>query len=216
MTINPDVQQKAQAEIDRVIGPNRLPTIQDRSQLPYIEAIVKEVLRWHPVAPMALPHCSTEDDIVEGYWIPKGSMLFANVWHFTHDPNVYAEPERFNPDRFLATNGHTPEPDPHNFAFGFGRRVCPGRILADNALFLNIAQSLAVFAVSKARDAAGNEIEPAVKFLPGVVSHPAPYVNRIEARSPKHAEMIRALERRFPWRESDWETVERSYQARSA
>jgi len=216
MTINPAVQQKAQAEIDRVIGPNRLPTASDRDQLPYIDAIVKEVLRWHPVAPMALPHCSTEDDVVEGYWIPKGSMLFANVWHFTHDPNVYAEPERFNPDRFLAINGHTPEPDPHNFAFGFGRRVCPGRILADNALFLNIAQSLAVFTVSKAKDAAGKEIEPEVKFLPGVVSHPAPYVNRIEARRAKHAEMIRGLERRYPWRESDWKTAERSHQARSA
>jgi cytochrome P450 len=80
MTAFPEVQRKAQEEIDRVIGGDRLPTSSDRPNLPYIEATVKEVLRWHPVAPMALPHTSTADDEFEGYFIPKGSMLFANVW----------------------------------------------------------------------------------------------------------------------------------------
>jgi len=208
MTITPSIQVKAQAELDRVIGASRLPTIEDRDQLPYIEAIVKEVLRWHPVAPMALPHLSTEDDVIEGYYIPKDTMIFANVWHFTHDPAIYADPHTFNPDRFL---GEVPEPDPHTVAFGFGRRICPGRILADNALFLNIAQSLSVFSISKAKDAAGNDIEPVVKFLPGVVSHPAPFVNSIKPRSAHHEAMIRSLERKYPWKESDWATVEQSY-----
>lgn len=80
MTIYPDVQKRAQEEIDRVVGNNRLPTLTDRDHLPYINAVVKETLRWHPVAPMGLPHQSTEDDVCEGYFIPKGSMLFANVW----------------------------------------------------------------------------------------------------------------------------------------
>lgn len=80
MSISPDVQRKAQEEIDRAIGKNRLPTLADRPSLPYIDAIVKEVLRWHPVAPMGLPHTSTADDVCEGYFIPEGSMLFANVW----------------------------------------------------------------------------------------------------------------------------------------
>ena len=80
MTEFPDIQRTAQQEIDRVVGHNRLPTASDRPNLPYIEAMVKEVLRWHPVAPMGLPHTSTADDICEGYFIPKGSMLFANVW----------------------------------------------------------------------------------------------------------------------------------------
>ena len=80
MTVFPDAQRKAQEEIDRVIGQNRLPSFEDRENLPYIDATVKEVLRWHPVAPMGLPHTSTEDDVCEGYFIPKGSMLFANVW----------------------------------------------------------------------------------------------------------------------------------------
>lgn len=214
MMIYPEVQKKAQAEIDQVIGTKRLPKIEDRANLPYIEAIVLEVLRWHPVAPMALPHCTTEDDTIEGYYIPKGSMVFANVWHFTHDPAVYSDPEKFKPERYFATKGREPEPDPHMFSFGFGRRVCPGRILADNALFLNIAQSLAVFSINKATDASGNVIEPAVKFLPGVVSHPAPYETSIKPRSPEHEHLIRSLERTYPWRESDWERVEASYKAR--
>ena len=76
----PEVQQKAQEEIDRVVGQDRLPTFKDRKDLPYIEATVKEVLRWHPVGPMAIPHTSTEDDICEGYLIPKGAMLLPNIW----------------------------------------------------------------------------------------------------------------------------------------
>lgn len=80
MTIGPKFQRKAQEEIDRVVGPSRLPTIADRDLLPYVEAIIKEVLRWHPVAPMGIPHSSTDDDICDGYFIPKGSMLLANIW----------------------------------------------------------------------------------------------------------------------------------------
>lgn len=80
MTAFPDTQRMAQEEIDRVVGHDRLPTVSDRLNLPYTEAMVKEVLRWHPVAPMGLPHTSTADDVCEGYFIPKGFMLFANVW----------------------------------------------------------------------------------------------------------------------------------------
>lgn len=80
MTVYPEVQKKAREEIDRVIGPDRLPTVADREKLPYINATVKEVLRWQPVAPMGLPHTSTAEDVCLGHRIPKGSMLLANVW----------------------------------------------------------------------------------------------------------------------------------------
>lgn len=80
MTVFPEVQKKAQEEIDRVVGRDRLPNSSDRPNLPYIDATVKEVLRWHPVAPMGLPHTSTADDVCEGYFIPKDSMVFPNVW----------------------------------------------------------------------------------------------------------------------------------------
>ncbi|KAI1209572.1 putative cytochrome P450 oxidoreductase OrdA-like protein [Annulohypoxylon truncatum] len=202
MTVYPEIQQKAQEEIDRVVGQYRLPNMADREHLPYIEATVKEVLRWHPVAPMALPHTSTDDDICEGYFIPKGSMLLPNVWHFTHDPDVYRDPMIFKPERFLETDGHKPEPDPRMFAFGFGRRICPGRYLADNALYLNIAQSLAMFKISKYLEN-GREISPTIKFEPGVISHPAPFKNVIKPRSPHHEALIRSIEKTYPWKESD-------------
>ena len=78
--MHPEVQTKAQEEIDRVIGTNRVPEIADRPNLPYLDAMVKEVLRWHPVAPMCLPHMTTEEDIIEGYFIPKGTHLVPNIW----------------------------------------------------------------------------------------------------------------------------------------
>lgn len=76
----PDVQLKAREELDRVIEDLRLPTLADRSSLPYINAIWKETLRWNPIAPLALPHVVQQDDEYAGYLIPKGAMIMANVW----------------------------------------------------------------------------------------------------------------------------------------
>ncbi len=124
-----------------------------------------------------------------------------------HDPDVYHDPMTFKPERFLPTEGTIPEPDPHLYAFGFGRRICPGRILADNSLYLNIAQSVAVFSIGKAIEH-GNEIEPVIKFEPGVVSHPVPFKNRIKPRSSHHESLIRSIHTTHPWQKSDSQTLE--------
>ncbi|RAL14762.1 cytochrome P450 [Aspergillus homomorphus CBS 101889] len=195
MALYPEVQHKAQEEIDRVIGPSRLPVESDRPNLPYIDALVKEALRWHPVAPMGIPHRSMEDDICEGYLIPKGSLIIPNIWAFCHDPTGYENPMTFNPGRFLC---ETPERDPHYLAFGFGRRVCPGRTLADSNIFLAIAQTLASCHISKAvRD--GKEMDVCPEFVPGTISHPAPFEVSVTPRSAQYEEMIRALETEHPW-----------------
>lgn len=121
----------------------------------------------------------------------------------------------FKPERFLGTD-NTLEPDPHMYVFGFGRRICPGRILADNALYLTIAQALAVFRIGKAKTVRLTpngakeeivEIEPEVKFQPGVVSHPVPYKTTIEPRSAHHEALIRNIENVYPWQESDAKTL---------
>lgn len=83
MTICPSVQRKAQEEIDRVVGTSRLPGFQDRQDLSYVDALVKEVLRWHPITPMGLPHMTTKDDVCGGYLIPKGAYLLPNMWFVT-------------------------------------------------------------------------------------------------------------------------------------
>jgi cytochrome P450 len=88
LTVYPEVQRKAQAEIDRVIGTGRLPTVADRDNLPYINAIVKEALRWHTVVPLCVPHKTDEDDVVNGFLIPKGALLLPNIWYC---PSVLSE-----------------------------------------------------------------------------------------------------------------------------
>lgn len=203
MALFPEVQLKAQRELDTVIGSHQLPGFKDRENLPYINALVKEVLRWHPVVPMNVAHASSQDDICEGYLIPKGSSILANIWAFTHDEKVYRDPMTFKPERFLVTaeNPH-PERDPHLLIFGFGRRACPGRTLADANIFLSVAQSLAVFHISKpVRN--GEKQDVPLKFLPGVISHPAPFELSITPRSEKHRDLIRSLEQRYPWEKSD-------------
>ncbi|KAB8248624.1 cytochrome P450 [Aspergillus flavus] len=202
MALYPEVQHKAQKEIDRVVDPNKLPTFEDRDTLPYIDAMVKETLRWHPVGPMGVAHLVTEDDIYEGYLIPKGALILPNIWGFTHDPKIYRDPETFRPERFLGDN---PELDPHTLAFGFGRRICPGRLLADATIFLTIAQSLTVFNFSKPE----GEGDLKAEFLPGVISHPALYRLEITPRSAAHEALIRSVEVEHPWEESHAKELEK-------
>ncbi|KGO45758.1 Cytochrome P450 [Penicillium expansum] len=199
----PDIQRHAQAEIDIVVG-SRLPTMSDRQNLPYVDALIKEVMRWHPIAPLGVPHMATEEDEYNGYRIPKGAVLVANIWSFAHDPEIYNEPMKFNPDRFLeCEDGIAPECDPQKVVFGFGRRICPGRFLADASLFLTISKSLAVFDIAKSVGEDGKEIDLPDEFSPGIISHPSPFRVQVRPRS-KHAEMlIRSVELEDPWLEGD-------------
>ncbi|KAG5349725.1 hypothetical protein C0989_002160, partial [Termitomyces sp. Mn162] len=125
MALNPEVMGKAQAEIDSIIGNHRLPTIEDREYLPYIDALTKEVFRWNIPAPLGFPHRLIEDDMHDGYFIPKGTTVLVNIRGILHDPKVYANPHIFNPDRFIPTESQPAEPDPRSVSFGFGRRICP-------------------------------------------------------------------------------------------
>ncbi|KAI0759798.1 cytochrome P450 [Irpex lacteus] len=111
----PDVMRKAQAELDAV------------DDSPYTQAVVREILRWRPPAPLGLPHAMTEDSWFKGYFIPKGSFVLANVW----DSSVYADPDVFRPGRFLDFSGKLQAESAsgtHNghSTFGFGKRICPG------------------------------------------------------------------------------------------
>ncbi|KAI0521821.1 cytochrome protein [Xylaria bambusicola] len=200
MILFPDVQRKAQDEIDRVVGTHRLPTFDDRKSLPYIEALLTEAWRWHSVGPLGVPHASSAEDIVNGYRIPKGSIIVSNIWWYTHDPSVYTDPYIFNPERFMGPN---PQSDPVPYTFGYGRRICPGRFIADSSVWLTIVRSLAVFNISKGLDENGRETEPNVQFLPGLISRPADFKATIKPRSPEHEALIRQLEELHPWEESN-------------
>ncbi|KAF8513314.1 cytochrome P450 [Hysterangium stoloniferum] len=150
MILYPDVQRKAQLEIDSVIGHERLPNFSDRPHLPYISCIIKEVMRWFLVAPTALTHVTTEEDIYRGYRIPLGSLVVPNVWRVMNDPKVYPEPRRFWPERFLPDEKGNIARDPTVVgAFGFGRRVCAGRNLADASIWLMVVSILFSFEIAE-------------------------------------------------------------------
>ncbi|KAI6017136.1 cytochrome P450 [Pisolithus marmoratus] len=189
MTLYPEVQKKAQTEIDAVTRIERLPTFADRESLPYTEALVKEVFRWHATVAIAPPHRVTVDDIHNGYYIPKGTIVISNVWGMLHDPLTYPDPMEFNPDRFLPGEGEPVPTDPRNICFGFGRRICPGMHLADASVWICVAMSLAVFEISKVVEN-GVEITPEVDPLFGFISHPKPFKCSIKARSAKATELI--------------------------
>ncbi|KAI0260545.1 cytochrome P450 [Gloeopeniophorella convolvens] len=188
MTLFPDAQRKAQEEIDRVIGGDRLITIADRNKLPYVNALYLEVLRWATIAPIGLPHKTQTSDTHRGYYIPKGSVIIANIWQMLHDPSVYAKPELFLPERFLETPGKPAEQDPRICAFGFGRRVCPGKQFADISVWLSMAAALSVFRISKVVEG-GVEVVPDVRFEGDIVSRPEEFRCDIKPRS-KQAEVL--------------------------
>lgn len=119
-----------------------------------------------------------------------------------HDPTVYHDPMAFKPERFLEINGREPELDPHDLAFGFGRRICPARILADITLYLSAAQFIAVFNITKSVED-GKEVDVQPKFQPGVISHPEPWKFHIGPRSVAHESLIRSVEEKHPWEPSD-------------
>ncbi|KAG8724486.1 hypothetical protein FRC09_018088 [Ceratobasidium sp. 395] len=174
MTLYPDVQAKAQAEIAAYVG-QRLDTASntmllpgDRSSLPYTSALVRELLRWHPIVNLVMHRSSDLDDcnVVAGgkvYRIPARSPVFVNVWKIVHDPDVYTEPERFMPERYLVDN---PPPEPENYAFGFGR-----------------SNTLANFTITKTKDADGQELLPEENYSAGFLSHPAPFKCTITPRA---------------------------------
>ncbi|KAK7685068.1 hypothetical protein QCA50_011905 [Cerrena zonata] len=187
MMLFPDIQRRAQDEIDRVIGNNRLPRVEDRESLPYVYSVLKEVLRWRPVVPM-VSHSVTQDDIYKGYIIPSGTALVANIWAALHDETIYKDPDVFDPERFLSPRN---EPDSSKFAFGFGRRACPGEAVAHAALFCNVACTLATFDIKKPVDEYGVEIEPIMRWSSGVTSLPHAFKCDIKPRSPRAAQLIR-------------------------
>ncbi|KIK54106.1 hypothetical protein GYMLUDRAFT_249860 [Collybiopsis luxurians FD-317 M1] len=192
MVMHPDVQAKGQEEIDRVIGTDRLPTFEDRRSLPYVESIYREVMRLHPPFPLGISHVSIKDDFYGGYFIPKGCIVVPNLWAMNRDPDMYPEPDKFLPERFL----NSPEGPFFSInkisAFGFGRRACVGRYMADNTVWLCIASTLAMLKVVKAKDDKGIEIPISGEYTHNFLRHPKPYQCSIVPRSLYAKELVLA------------------------
>ncbi|KAH6885032.1 cytochrome P450 [Coprinopsis sp. MPI-PUGE-AT-0042] len=194
----PEVQRKAQACIDAELGDeagSRLPTWGDLERLPYISAIVKEVGRWHSVLPITVPHVSTDDDIYQGSHIPAGTAILANTWAVMHDPATFDDPFEFKPERYLTNDGKI-NPNllgPEDGAFGYGRRICPGRHLSNESLSIMAATLLSCFDILPALDEAGRPKPLELKVTSSMVSVPVDYEVVLKPRTLKHAELIHGL-----------------------
>lgn len=129
----PEVAQRVYVEIQSVTQGLRLPQITDRPQLPYTEAVWKEAVRWRTFFPLGLPHVNLEDEIVRGYFIPKGTVIHQNTRMMVNDPNIWGDPEVFRPERFLEPDA-AQRPNPFTPLFGWGVRVCPGLYFADRVV----------------------------------------------------------------------------------
>ncbi|EJD01786.1 cytochrome P450 [Fomitiporia mediterranea MF3/22] len=191
MLLHPDVQKRAQEELDSVLGKNILPNFNDRPNLPYFNAVIKESLRWQAAAPLAVAHTVSEDDEYNGYLIPAGATIYANVWSVPRDPKEYPEPDKFIPDRWLPTSSKESPRDVLKTYFGFGRRICPGRHFAENSVRTESASILAAFNITKALDENGNSVTPKAEYTPNFLSrHPKPFKYVLEPRSEKIKSVI--------------------------
>ncbi|KAL5478389.1 hypothetical protein ACEPAI_2573 [Sanghuangporus weigelae] len=195
MVLHPDIQRRAQDEVDRMVGKNNLPSFKDRPNLPYVEAVCKECMRWQCVAPMAtgVAHSPDEDDEYNGYFIPAGATVLCNVWAITKDPKVYEDPDRFIPERWLPAEGKEPPLDIDNIAFGFGRRICSGMDFANNSIFIGIASLLSAFNISKALDEHGQPVTPKVEYTSQFIRafrHCKPFKYSL---TPRSEEIVKAI-----------------------
>ncbi|KAF4597210.1 hypothetical protein EYR40_007662 [Pleurotus pulmonarius] len=201
MLDNPECQKLAQAEIDRVVGKDRLPTFDDHTSLPYVECLAQELLRWNPIIPL--------DDVYKGMFIPKGSLIYPNVLAMSLDEN-YSNPTAFNPSRFMPkSDGGGGEP-PFPSAFGFGRRICPGRHLAYASIWIAVTTILSTLNITRKKDEHGNNIPLRLEFSSGITkwahhfglpdmfthlrfhSHPKPVPCNISPRSEAAAHLVQA------------------------
>ncbi|KAL4936725.1 hypothetical protein BDV06DRAFT_233075 [Aspergillus oleicola] len=203
---NPIVLEVAHAELDAIIGYDRLPLSSDMGDLPYIRALCKEVLRWRPVAVLGgTPHASSEDDHYKGHYIPKGTVILGNSWAINLNPEYYPDPDRFNPLRFLDVNPQSlpylpekylassqpeagrshPSKSGHS-SFGWGRRICPGADLATNTLLITLSRLLWAFDI----DPLPGRVYDTLNYTSGFNIRPRGLRINITVRSEQHRDVV--------------------------
>ncbi|KAL0062012.1 hypothetical protein AAF712_011090 [Marasmius tenuissimus] len=194
MTQNPDIQRRAHEEIISVVGEDRLPDVAaDRERLRYIDCVLQEALRWHSGVPLGIPHLSLQDDVYKGMFIPKGTIMFANIRGMARDERVYSDPADFNPSRFLPAPEGRGEPFSPSI-WGFGRRICPGRHFADIAIWNVVACTLATLEILPPKDEMGNDMMPELVVVEGLTSGIAPFNFQVRPRSEKARALIAEVE----------------------
>ncbi|KAL1980530.1 hypothetical protein VTN96DRAFT_3975 [Rasamsonia emersonii] len=216
----PEAQERANEELTRVVGSERLPRFEDLPDLPYVRACVKETMRRAPVTTLSMKHFTDHEVVYKEHRIPKGTVVFANTSFLHHDPSRYEEPFAFKPERYLNHNRSSAEyavaADPYqrdHFTFGAGRRICPATRLAENTLNIAAAHLLWAFEIRPPLevDSEGKQVEGQVDtsedaFEPaGGFQAPKPFRVRFVGRSPERIQLVK----------EQWELAEKvGYQLR--
>jgi cytochrome P450 len=199
LVTHPETLQAAHSELDAVVGSARSPIFDDEKNLPYLSALVKEVLRWRPVAVLGgTPHASTEDDRYEGYYIPAGTTVLGNSWAINLNEEYYPNPHHFDPARFLDTtlSEKSKAPTPltgkahpakaGHSSFGWGRRICPGAGLAENSLVIALAKIIWAFDILPVEGVAYDTFA----YTEGFNIRPQKFVCNIRVRSEAHRQVL--------------------------
>ncbi|KAK2051646.1 cytochrome P450 [Colletotrichum caudatum] len=176
MATHPRVMREAQAALDGVVGRGRMPVYADRAALPYVDAVVDEVMRWRPLIPAGMDHAAAEEDEFMGYRIPKGATIVPSQWAITRDTAVFgADADDFRPERWLERGGGGDLP---RTSFGYGRRLCPGRHVGRDGLWVMAARLLWAFDMEAPTDPVTlrkKVIDPMAMPPFGIVIDPQPF-----------------------------------------
>ncbi|KAF1939540.1 cytochrome P450 2D18 [Clathrospora elynae] len=198
----PHIQHRAHKQVDECVGHARSPRWADSSKLPYVTQIVKETLRWRPAAPL-MPHATTTDDTINGYYIPKNSTIIINIWGLNNSPadldSCDTSMSEFNPDRYAkrikspshyAASSDFASRD--HYTYGSGRRLCPGIHLAERTLFVAMAKLLWAFEF-KETPGAPVDVDPQTGYTEGLIRTPKPFKCEILVRSGREGVIEREL-----------------------
>ncbi|GAB6027679.1 Cytochrome P450 2 sub R member 1 [Chamberlinius hualienensis] len=173
-----EVQKKLQSELDTVIGKQRLLTISDFPQLPYLDAVVKEIHRMASILPLSVPHCPNENFKINGYTIPKGTTCLQNMYAVHHDPILWDEPEKFKPERFLTIDDKPISP-PYFMPFSIGPRLCIGQAVAEMELKFMFGVLFHKFSFLLPP----NQPKPTLKRYTGIISNTETYSLLVKIRN---------------------------------
>ncbi|XP_048644354.1 vitamin D 25-hydroxylase isoform X2 [Marmota marmota marmota] len=170
MALYPNIQGQVWKEIDLIMGPDRKPSWDDKCKMPYTEAVLHEVLRFCNIVPLGIFHATSEDAVVRGYSIPKGTTVITNLYSVHFDEKYWKEPEVFNPERFLDSSGYFIKKEAL-IPFSLGRRHCLGEHLARMEMFLFFTALLQRFHLHFPY-----EVVPDLKPRLGMTLQPQPYL----------------------------------------